>query len=1123
MKKIQQLLFQHKKFIFLELLLVIMAISAIVSLNSSSNTVSIAVVLPMTGDKEQVSTNILKTLNIYAERINKYGGIEGHDLQFLPYDNKDDPKVSHQIATKIVDENKVVAVIQDFSHSADLNIEKIYEQANIPILLPTESSDIKHQWAFHISPAAEDYGKHMAYYVNTVLEKDSVVIAQSGDKTHTALVKTFIKSFIAMGGTVQEKIILEKGESALTTQANNIARYFNPDNESYDTRTMLLLSANESESVPFLVALKRNHQFTIPTLSSDNELGQRFNQYAEEKTRKGYFSEGIYVPSILLLDSVSKPVLPLVYKDYSLTYKDETGPNKINHQAISSVLAASFIVDGLKRITLEGKSLTALRTDIQQDLGNNNWFNDQNKGSGEHLLFGIFKNQGLITSSSNHNVTPSRYINNNRTNTSAPNQNNRSETDYVYTGVSMNKISNIDMANLTYTLDFFLWFRYPDEVKNADDIEFLNSVKLTKLYDLLKKDENKTAKADDKPTNSQIVNNDLSATLVESYSLNGESYRRYRITGRFYTNDAKNYALGQQNSYVRFRHHNINKYNLSYISDFVNSNKGVFNLENSQNNDNIIDNPSLQLSYNTSYINTSLKTRLGSIKEENQSIEFSEFTAEYRIKPILWSFRGIVAWVNSKISGREDKIDIALMLLLLSVSCSIFIFTRYIENSKRFEETSNYWWFLQLGIIFFILLFGELVISQGLYNLRYSNWGEQYQYGIDLLMMYTVNGIAMLWWLLPAYYITSAFEHFLWTPIKKRTGAEIPYVLRLTVTIFVYLLAALGIMAYVLEVTITGLAATSGIIAIVFAIASKVDLSNIIAGLGISLAKTFKLGDWVKINDVEGQVVEMTPRATKVLTFNSSIINIPNTTVSSAIIENYNRPDPAFRVIIHLEIVPVYRFERVEKVLLDAVSSTEGVLDTPEPFVIFKGQGDSSQIFEVAFFVGDYAKRYGLWQAAWRRIWRHLEQADIVLATPQREVFMPKVATNDIAEPCNVLENCGVFSNLPTKGKEALGKKMTRQRYAAGDTILRQGDNQVALFIITEGVVSFNTESPEGDIIEVKRLGVADVFGHLSLINLPQIDATAVARTDTEVLVIQQQDFVAASDSQATLPATATA
>lgn len=222
MNKLQQLFFRHKKFVFIELLLFIIAISAIISLNSSSNTVSIAVVAPMTGDKEHIGKNTLKTLNIYAERINKYGGIEGYNLRFLPYDNKDNPDISHKIATKIANENKVVAVIQDFSHLTDLKVENIYQKANIPIIAPTTSNNTDHQWAFHISPAAEDYGNHMAYYVKTVLKKDNVVIAQSQDKNHASLVTTFIKSFVAMGGTVQEKFILENGESALITQADSM-------------------------------------------------------------------------------------------------------------------------------------------------------------------------------------------------------------------------------------------------------------------------------------------------------------------------------------------------------------------------------------------------------------------------------------------------------------------------------------------------------------------------------------------------------------------------------------------------------------------------------------------------------------------------------------------------------------------------------------------------------------------------------------------------------------------------------------------------------------------------------------------------------------------------------------
>jgi small-conductance mechanosensitive channel len=192
--------------------------------------------------------------------------------------------------------------------------------------------------------------------------------------------------------------------------------------------------------------------------------------------------------------------------------------------------------------------------------------------------------------------------------------------------------------------------------------------------------------------------------------------------------------------------------------------------------------------------------------------------------------------------------------------------------------------------MFSALLLGELVLSEFIYNLRYLPIGINSVDEINIAMIYLKNVIAILWWIIPAYYITSAFEHLLWRPIEIRTEAKIPNVLRLFIIVIVYALAGLGILSFVLEVTMTSLAATSGVIAIVFALASKIDLSNIIAGLGISFAKTIHINDWVKINDVTGKVVEMTPRATKLLTVNSSLIIIPNTAVASAVIENYNRP-----------------------------------------------------------------------------------------------------------------------------------------------------------------------------------------------------------------------------------------
>jgi len=223
----------------------------------------------------------------------------------------------------------------------------------------------------------------------------------------------------------------------------------------------------------------------------------------------------------------------------------------------------------------------------------------------------------------------------------------------------------------------------------------------------------------------------------------------------------------------------------------------------------------------------------------------------------------------------------------------------------------------------------------------------------------------------------------------------------------------------------------------------------------VSFAKVFKLGDWVKIGDVEGKVVEMTPRSTKVLTANASIINIPNSTVSGAIIENYTHPNKAFKQVIRLEIVPLYRFEFVEKILLDAVSSTDGILKNPAPAIAFLGQGDSSQ------------------KSTWRRIWRHLEQADIILATPQREVFLPKeVEAPAISAPRTVIENCGAFTHLSEEEKEELATKLIAKEYLSGEVIVDNSTNNDRLFIIIEGVVSIRAKEDSQE----ERLGVAEIF-----------------------------------------------
>lgn len=97
------------------------------------------------------------------------------------------------------------------------------------------------------------------------------------------------------------------------------------------------------------------------------------------------------------------------------------------------------------------------------------------------------------------------------------------------------------------------------------------------------------------------------------------------------------------------------------------------------------------------------------------------------------------------------------------------------------------------------------------------------------------------------------------------------------------LLAALGLFG----VNIAGLLAGLGIGGLVVALAAKDSVENIFGSLTILFDMPFALGDWVKIDKIEGVVEEINLRSTKIRTFDDSLITVPNSNLIKASVENF--------------------------------------------------------------------------------------------------------------------------------------------------------------------------------------------------------------------------------------------
>jgi small-conductance mechanosensitive channel len=112
------------------------------------------------------------------------------------------------------------------------------------------------------------------------------------------------------------------------------------------------------------------------------------------------------------------------------------------------------------------------------------------------------------------------------------------------------------------------------------------------------------------------------------------------------------------------------------------------------------------------------------------------------------------------------------------------------------------------------------------------------------------------------------------------------------------------------------------------------------------------VGDWVRIGDSLGAVVEKNMLVTRILTQKHEILTIPNATVMNGSVMNYTREAKNEGVIFHTAVTIGYdaAWRTVHQLLLDAARATEHVLHSPAPFVLQTALND----FYVAYELNAY-------------------------------------------------------------------------------------------------------------------------------------------------------------------------
>ena len=197
--------------------------SASAATSGAEDTVTLAVVSPVTGDSAEYGIHFNVGAQMAADKINEAGGINGKQVVLKSFDSKNDAKEAAEVARLICQDKTILATIGDFSSTCCMATAPIYEENKTVQISPSAGLiDFPRVGPYNFSTTGvqendggflmnrvinekmgaksvaivytnNDYGLNMLSFMTQEAEADGVVITDteavaSGEKDFTAIV-----------------------------------------------------------------------------------------------------------------------------------------------------------------------------------------------------------------------------------------------------------------------------------------------------------------------------------------------------------------------------------------------------------------------------------------------------------------------------------------------------------------------------------------------------------------------------------------------------------------------------------------------------------------------------------------------------------------------------------------------------------------------------------------------------------------------------------------------------------------------------------------------------------------------------------------------------------------------
>ncbi|MGH9836807.1 MAG: mechanosensitive ion channel domain-containing protein [Blastocatellia bacterium] len=132
-------------------------------------------------------------------------------------------------------------------------------------------------------------------------------------------------------------------------------------------------------------------------------------------------------------------------------------------------------------------------------------------------------------------------------------------------------------------------------------------------------------------------------------------------------------------------------------------------------------------------------------------------------------------------------------------------------------------------------------------------------------------------------------------------------------------------------------------------------VTQLMSGLVVVYSRALRVGDYIKVGELEGVVSEMGMLSTKIKTHKREVVTIPNAVLVGNSIQNFSRLAQDGGVVVHTSVTIGYDapWRQVQALLLQAAAQTPGLSQVPKPFVLQTALSD----FYVRYQLNAYLER----------------------------------------------------------------------------------------------------------------------------------------------------------------------